>query len=76
MIDWEAEPLKWKSKDGFHNDKKSYCGYTFDYPSPKYEPEENNNWEILGSTYDSDSHDFTFSFKRNIIGTSKQDYTF
>ena len=76
MIDWESEPLKWKSKDGFYNDVNSYCGYGFDYNSPNYLPEEDNNWEILKSTYDSDSNDFTFSFRRNIMGTSKKDYTF
>ena len=46
MIDWESEPLKWKSKDGFYNDLNSYCGYGFDYNSPNYLPEE-DKWITL-----------------------------
>ena len=76
MIDWESEPMKWKSKDGFYTNVQAYCGYSFDYQSSDFLPENDNNWEVLKSSYDSDTHDFTFSFRRNIIGTSKKDYTF
>ena len=31
---------------------------------------------MLKSTYNSDTTDVTFSFRRNIIGTSKKDFTF
>ena len=77
LINWESEPLQWKSKDGFFNDITSYCGYGFDFKgSPNYLPEEDNNWEVLKSSYNSDSSEVTFSFKRNIVGSSKKDYTF
>ena len=74
MVDWNT--LTWRTKDGYNNNIQALCGTNIDLGAKFYEPEKDSDWEILKTNFDSDTGILSLSFRRPIIGNSKDDYTF